>query len=117
MPPPPPVQKAICTSEVDQKSWKVKVKCAIISLKISMHRLPYELVYNCLVTVVFKNDCKYSLNTYKCHNDNFKKIISKKFRKWFYFLPAFYLIMCLMQAPKNYEKIAIMKFSWCIFRY
>ena len=27
----------------------------------------------------------------------------------FIFLPAFYLIMCLMKAPKNFEKIAILK--------
>ena len=58
MPPTPLIQKAIYTSEVDKKSLKAKVKCAIIFLKISMHRLPYELVYNCLVTVVFTNDCK-----------------------------------------------------------
>ena len=27
----------------------------------------------------------------------------------FIFLPAFYMIMCIMKAPKNFEKIAIMK--------
>ena len=27
----------------------------------------------------------------------------------FIFLPAFYLIMCLMKAQKNFEKIAILK--------
>ena len=50
------------------------------------------------------------------------------------FLPAFYLIMCLMKASKNFEKIAILKtqdlvsflgskthfgklaLKWCIFR-
>jgi len=40
---------------------------------------------------------------------NLKKIISKKFRKYFYFLAAFYLIMYLMKAPKNFEKILILK--------
>ena len=33
----------------------------------------------------------------------------KKFRKMFYFLPAFYLIKWLMKSPKTFEKIAILK--------
>ena len=53
----------------------------------------------------------------------------------FIFSPVFYLIMCLMKAPKNFEKIAILKtqelvsfwgvkthfgklaLKWCIFRH
>ena len=35
--------------------------------------------------------------------------INEKFKKYFIFLPAFYLIMCLMKSPKNFEKIAILK--------
>ena len=56
-------------------------------------------------------------------------------RNNFIFLLAFYLIMCLMKAPKNFEKIAILKtqelvsfwgvnthlgklaLKWCIFRH
>ena len=39
----------------------------------------------------------------------FKNFISEKFKKKNIFQPAFHLIMCLMKAPKNFEKIAIMK--------
>ena len=64
-----------------------------------------------------------------------RKLLVKSSEKDFIFLPAFYLIMCLMQAPKNSEKIAILKIlehvsfwgvkthfgkqalKWCIFRH
>jgi hypothetical protein len=39
----------------------------------------------------------------------FKIFINEKFRNDFISLPVFYLIMCLMKAPKNFEKIAILK--------
>ena len=38
-----------------------------------------------------------------------KILLVKSSENDFIFLPAFYLIMCLMQAPKNSEKIAILK--------
>ena len=59
----------------------------------------------------------------------------KSSKKNFIFLLVFYLVMCLMKAPKNYEKIAILKtqelvsfwgikthfgkiaLKWCIFRH
>ena len=45
---------------------------------------------------------------------NQTKIISifslmKSSKKFFIFLPAFYLIMCLMKSPKNFEKTVISK--------
>ena len=64
-----------------------------------------------------------------------KYIFNKKFRKSFYFLLVFYLIMCLMKAQMNFGKIAISKIwelislggvkthfgklvlEWCIFRH
>ena len=38
-----------------------------------------------------------------------RKLLLNSSENDFIFLPAFYLIMCLMQAPKNSEKIAILK--------
>jgi hypothetical protein len=38
-----------------------------------------------------------------------KNILVKSSENGFIFVPAFYLIMCLMKAPKNFEKIAILK--------
>ena len=46
----------------------------------------------------------YSLMHKKPDSTIFKNFIRKKFIKWFYFLPAFYLIMCLMKVKKNFEK-------------
>ena len=64
-----------------------------------------------------------------------RKLLVKSSENDFIFLPAFYLIMCIMQAPKNSEKIAILKIleevsfwgvkthfgklalKWCIFRH
>ena len=38
-----------------------------------------------------------------------KNLLVKSSENDFIFLPAFYLIMCLMKARKNFEKIAILK--------
>ena len=43
------------------------------------------------------------------HKSILKFFIYKKFKKQFYFLPVFYLVMCLKKAPKNFGKIAILK--------
>ena len=52
----------------------------------------------------------YTLSAYKCHKGNFKKkILVKSSENDFIFVPAFYLVMCLMKAPKNFEKITILK--------
>ena len=51
----------------------------------------------------------YSLSQFKCHKSIFKSSLVKSSENNFIFLPAFYLIMCLMKAPKNFEKIAILK--------
>ena len=40
---------------------------------------------------------------------NSKILLMKSLKKYFIFLPAFYLIRCLMKSPKNFEKIAILK--------
>ena len=63
-----------------------------------------------------------------------KKILVKSSENYFIFVPAFYLIMCLMASPKSFEIIAILKkwqlvfywdvksyfgeipLKWCIFR-
>ena len=45
---------------------------------------------------------KYSLLIFKCHKSIFKNVINEKIIKWFYFLPAFYLIRCFMKAQKNF---------------
>ena len=50
-----------------------------------------------------------SLSQFKCHKSISTKVISEKFTNSFIFLPAFYLIMCLMKASKNFENIAILK--------
>ena len=39
----------------------------------------------------------------------YENFMNKKFNKNFIFLPVFYLTMCLMKAPKNFEKIPILK--------
>ena len=62
-----------------------------------------------------------------------KKLLVKSSENGFILVPAFYLIMCLMKAPKNFENIAILKIwelvsfgggkthfgklalKWCIF--
>ena len=38
-----------------------------------------------------------------------KNLLRKNAKNIFIFLPVFYLIMCLMKAPKNFGKIAILK--------
>ena len=38
-----------------------------------------------------------------------KNVINEKFKKQFLFLPVFYMIMRLMKALKNFEKIAIIE--------
>ena len=38
-----------------------------------------------------------------------KNVLVKSSENDFIFVSAFYLIMCLMKAPKNFEKIAILK--------
>ena len=43
-------------------------------------------------------------------------MFNKKFKDWFYFLPAFYLIMWLMASPHNFEKIDILK-KWQLVFY
>ena len=44
-----------------------------------------------------------------------KILLMKSSRNNFIFLPVFYLIMCLMKAPKNFEKIVILKI-WELMR-
>ena len=64
-----------------------------------------------------------------------KNLLVKSSGNNFIFLPAFYLIMCLIKAQKNFEKVAILKIweliflgglkthfgklalIWCIFRH
>ena len=53
----------------------------------------------------------YSLVQYKGHKSNFKKSISKKFKKWFYFFTFISLIMWLMTSSKKFEQLAILKKS------
>ena len=38
-----------------------------------------------------------------------KNLLMKNSKNNLIFLPVFYLIMCLMKAPKNFGKIAILK--------
>ena len=38
-----------------------------------------------------------------------KILLEKSSENGFIFLPAFYLIMCLLKAKKNFENIAILK--------
>jgi hypothetical protein len=38
-----------------------------------------------------------------------KIVLVKSSKNNFIFLPVYYLIMCLMKDPKNFEKIAILK--------
>ena len=41
------------------------------------------------------------MSLFKKDKSNLKKIISKKFRNFYFFSAAFYLIMCFMKAPRN----------------
>ena len=49
------------------------------------------------------------MSLFKKDKSNLKKIISKKFRNFYFFSAAFYLIMCRMKAPKNFENVAILE--------
>jgi hypothetical protein len=51
----------------------------------------------------------YSLIQYKGHNSKLNFFYGVHFRKYFVSLPAFYLIIWLMQSPKNFEKTFILK--------
>ena len=51
----------------------------------------------------------------KGHNLLSYFLFSKKFRKCFILLPAFYLIMWLMKLPKFFEKMAILKIGELVF--
>ena len=51
----------------------------------------------------------YSLMHKKTEKSILRFFIYKKFKKQFYFLPVFYLVMSLMKAQKNFGKIAILK--------
>ena len=51
----------------------------------------------------------YSLMRKKSDSTVFNNFIRKKFRKCLFFLPAFYLIICLMKPKKNFEKIVNLK--------
>ena len=73
--------------------------------------------------------------TKKQYKFKFNILFNKKFKNWFYFLSAFYLIMWLMASSKNFEKLAVLKkwqlvffwdvkayfgetpLKWCIFRH
>ena len=55
------------------------------------------------------NSKNYSLIQYKGHNSKFKFFDGVQFRKYFISLPAFYLIIWLMESPKNFEKTSILK--------
>ena len=46
----------------------------------------------------------YSLIQFKGYNSKFKFLDGVQFRKYFISLPAFYLIIWLMESPKNFEK-------------
>ena len=50
----------------------------------------------------------YSLSQFKCHKSIFKSSLVKTSENNFILLPAFYPIICLMKASKNFEKIAIL---------
>ena len=52
---------------------------------------------------------KYSLIQFKGYNSKFKFFDGVQFRKYFISLPAFYLIIWLMESPKNFEKTSILK--------
>ena len=51
----------------------------------------------------------YSLIQFKGYNSKFKFFDGVQFRKYFISLPAFYLIIWLMESPKNFEKTSILK--------
>ena len=55
------------------------------------------------------SEANYSLIQYKGYNSKFKFFDSVQFRKYFISLPAFYLIIWLMESPKNFEKTSILK--------
>ena len=65
-----------------------------------------------------RRQCTQHLRVYNSHKLCFKMKMTKVYSKHllmkssrnnFIFLLAFYLIMCLMKAPKNFGKIAILK--------
>ena len=64
-----------------------------------------KLIYNDLIwtgSPKLKRFSNYSPFRFKCHKRIIKNVINEKFRKYFIFLPAFYLIRYLMKAKKNF---------------
>ena len=87
--------------------------------------------------LLWRNHYKISISviSIKGHNLLSYFLFSKKFRKCYVLLPAFYLIIWLMKLQKKFEKIAILKIGelvsfwavkpyfgilplkWCLFRH
>ena len=61
------------------------------------------------------NKQSYSLIQYKGYNPEFKFFDGVQFRKYFISLPAFYLIIWLMESPKSFEKTSILKIWQLVF--
>ena len=66
-------------------------------------------------TIIVPIKKKYSLIQFKGYNSKFKFFDGVQFRKYFISLPAFYLIIWLMESPKNFEKTSILKIWQLVF--
>ena len=69
----------------------------------------WPTVYITGITLLYSENDNYSLIAYKWHKSNFKNVSMKCSENNFIFLPAFYMIMGLMKAQKNFGKITILK--------
>ena len=76
------------------------------SLRLGLDSLVHKKYVKKKFVVFFMN---YSLIQFKGYNSKFKFFDGVQFRKHFISLPSFYLIIWLMESPKNFEKTSILK--------
>ena len=104
----------VCLQKINTCSYRNIILIMIFIHFLSAYSffaLPYSTQFNLIYSTSFRplHFVTIRLNYWTLiwnENDKslFKNFINEKFRKWFYFLPVFYLIMWVMKAPKNFGK-------------
>ena len=112
-------------------------KILVVDQNLNNNSLELSMSPVIIKTFIMWYPLKFNLNSVS--KRKWQKFIQKfylwKVQETIYFLPVFYLIMCLMKAPKNFEKIPILKIwqlvsfwgvkthfgflplKWCIFKH
>ena len=85
----------------------------LTALTRSSGKCSQEITLMCLLAPT--KVCIYSLNTFKWHKSKKRNLRMKSSKIVFIFLPGFYLIIWLMESPKKFEKIAILKIWQLVF--